>query len=52
VVQHVGSFEDGSAKAELRVLEGSGSDELEGITGQEDFLADPNGKVNLELSFS
>jgi hypothetical protein len=52
VVQHVGSFEDGAAKADLRVLEGSGSDELVGATGKGDFLADPKGKVNLKLTFS
>jgi hypothetical protein len=52
VVQHVGSFEDGAAKADLRVLEGSGSDELVGATGKGDFLAHPKGKVNLKLTFS
>jgi hypothetical protein len=39
-------------KADLRVLQGRGSDELVGTTGKGDILADPNGKVNLKLTFS
>jgi hypothetical protein len=52
VVQHIGKYEGGAATADLRVVEGSGSDELAGISGGGDFVADPSGKVNLELSFS
>jgi hypothetical protein len=50
VLQHDGSFENGAARADLRVLEGSGSGELTGITGEGDFVADPAGKVNLQLT--
>jgi hypothetical protein len=38
--------------SDLRVVEGSGSDELAGITDEGDFVADPSGKVNLKLTFS
>jgi hypothetical protein len=48
VLQHVGSFEDGAAKATLTVVSGTG--ELEGAAGDGDFLADPAGSVSLRLS--
>lgn len=47
VLQHVGKFEDGAAKATLTVL--SGTDELADASGSGDFLADPAGSVALEL---
>jgi hypothetical protein len=52
VVQHTGKFEDGAATAELQVVAGSGSEGLAGVSGSGDFVADPNGKVSLQLSFS
>jgi hypothetical protein len=52
VVQHIGRYEEGAATAHLQVVAGSGSDELIGVSGTGDFVADPNGKVNLKLNFS
>jgi hypothetical protein len=52
VVQHVGRFEDGAAKAELTVVGGASSGDLHGATGSGTFLADPSGKVSLQLSFA
>ena len=51
VLQHVGRFEDGAAKATLTVVPGSGTDELASVEGGGDFLADPSGSVKLDLSF-
>ncbi len=47
VVQHVGTFEDGAARAALTVV--SGTDELEGATGSGTLVADPSGRVTLSL---
>ena len=47
VLQHVGTFADGSADAELRVV--SGTDELKGASGTGTFKADPAGSVTLAL---
>ena len=48
VLQHVGEFRDGSAKATLTVV--GGTDELGQVTGSGDFLADPAGSISLSLS--
>jgi hypothetical protein len=48
VLQQVGSFADGAAVATLTVLGGSG--DLAGATGDGDMVADPSGRVTLELS--
>lgn len=48
VLQHVGTFADGAAKATLTVLTGTG--DLEGASGTGDLVADPNGKVTLDLA--
>lgn len=50
VLQHVGSYAEGSAKAGLVVIEGSGSGVLESVSGTGDFLANPSGSVHLNLS--
>jgi hypothetical protein len=47
VVQHVGTFADGAAKATLTVV--SGTDELEGATGGGNLVADPGGRIALTL---
>jgi hypothetical protein len=52
VVQHVGRFEDGAAKAELTVVAGSCSGDLSAARGSGTFVADPAGKVSLQLSFA
>jgi hypothetical protein len=52
VVQHVGDYKDGAAKADLTVIGGAGSEDLSTAAGRGDFLADPGGRVRLELSFS
>jgi hypothetical protein len=51
VLQHVGRFEAGAAKAELTVVAGCGTGELTQAKGRGDFLADPAGKVELQLDF-
>ena len=50
VLQHVGAFEGGAAKAELSVLSGSCSGQLAGTTGGGDFIADPAGRVTLDVT--
>ena len=47
VLQHVGTFEDGAAKATLTVI--SGTDELKGATGTGQFVADPAGRITLTI---
>ena len=47
VLQHVGTFEDGAAKATLTVI--SGTDELKGVTGTGEFVADPAGRITLTI---
>ena len=47
VLQHVGTFADGAATANLTVV--SGTDELKGATGTGDFVADPAGRITLDL---
>ena len=51
VLQHVGTFEDGVARAEVSVVAGTGTGELEGLTGDGTFVAErgPTGTVSLEL---
>ena len=47
VLQHVGTFEDGAAKATLTMI--SGTDELKGATGAGQFVADPSGRITLTI---
>ena len=47
VLQHVGTFEDGAAKATLTVV--SGTDELQGATGSGKLVADPGGRITLTV---
>ena len=47
VLQHVGTFEDGAAKARLTVV--SGTDELKGATGIGELVADPAGRITLSV---
>lgn len=49
VLQHSGTFENGSADATLSVV--SGTNELKSVSGTGDFKADPAGSVTLNLSF-
>lgn len=48
VLQHVGAFEAGAAKASLVVVSGTG--DLADAAGDGDFLADPAGSIALRLS--
>ncbi len=48
VLRQIGDFADGAAKAELTVIGGSGG--FEGATGEGDLVADPSGRVTLDLS--
>ncbi len=47
VVQHVGTYEGGAAKATLTVV--SGTDELEAATGRGTLVADPGGRITLSI---
>jgi len=51
VVEHSGTFKDGAATASLAVVDGCGTDELSGARGTGDFVADPSGRVTLDLAF-
>jgi hypothetical protein len=50
VVQHVGAFEGAAAKADLTVVAGACAGGLAGTTGGGDFVADPAGRVRLDLT--
>jgi hypothetical protein len=47
VLQHVGRFEAGAAKAVLTVLSGTG--DLQGASGTGQLVADPAGRITLTL---
>jgi hypothetical protein len=47
-VQHVGTFEEGAARAALPIAPGSGTDELRSIAGHGSFVANPGCTVTLE----
>jgi hypothetical protein len=47
VLQHVGTFADGVAKATLTVV--SGTDELKGAAGSGELIADPGGRISLTV---
>ena len=47
VLQHVGTFADGAARATLTVV--SGTDELKDATGSGDLVADPSGRITLSV---
>jgi hypothetical protein len=47
VLQHVGTFADGAARATLTVV--SGTDELKHATGSGDLVADPSGRITLSV---
>lgn len=51
VLEHTGAFRDGAARATVRVVPASGTQELAATTGSGDFVADPGGSVHLELTF-
>jgi hypothetical protein len=48
VLRHIGTFTDGAAKSELTVVGGSG--DFEGAAGSGSMVADPGGRVSLDLS--
>ena len=48
VLRHIGTFADGAAKSELTVVGGSG--DFEGAGGTGSMVADPSGRVSLDLS--
>ena len=47
VLRHVGTFEDGAAKAELRIV--SGTEDLGSAIGSGTMIADPNGRISLTI---
>jgi hypothetical protein len=50
VLRHVGTFADGVARADLSVVEGSGTGDLAAAAGDGELVADPGGKVTLRLT--
>jgi hypothetical protein len=48
VLRHIGTFTDGAATSELTVVGGSGG--FDGAAGAGSMVADPSGRVSLELS--
>jgi hypothetical protein len=52
VLQHVGEFRDGAARAALTVVADSGSGALAGVSGDGEFVADPKGSMTLHLQFA
>lgn len=48
VLRHIGTFTDGAAKSDLTVIGGSG--DFEGAAGAGSMVADPAGRVTLDLS--
>jgi len=50
VLQHVGTYGDGTATADLSVVSGAGSADLADVTGEGEFTADPAGHVTLRLA--
>ena len=49
VLRHVGRYRDGSATADLDVVAGCASGGLAGIDGRGEFVADPAGRIHLDL---
>lgn len=50
VLRHLGSYADGAAKATLTVVPGANSGALASAIGGGDLVADPNGRVVLDLT--
>lgn len=48
VLRHIGTFTDGAAKSDLTVIGGSG--DFEGAAGTGTMVADPGGRVSLDLA--
>jgi hypothetical protein len=48
VLRHIGTFGDGAASSELTVVGGSG--DLEGASGTGRMVADPGGRLTLDLA--
>jgi hypothetical protein len=48
VLRHIGTFTDGAARSELTVV--GGSDDFEDAAGSGNMVADPAGRVTLDLS--
>lgn len=48
VLRHMGTFADGAAKSELTVVGGSG--DFDGAAGAGTMVADPSGRVSLDLA--
>jgi hypothetical protein len=51
ILQHIGSYGNGAARATLAVIEGANSGELKSAKGAGEFLADPSGSLTLELTY-
>ena len=48
ILRHIGTFTDGAAKSGLTVVGGSG--DFEGASGTGSMVADPGGRVSIDLS--
>ncbi len=51
VMKDNGTFEGGSAKSTLQIISGSGTEELKGISGSGNYIANQNG-FNIELDYT
>jgi hypothetical protein len=49
VLRHVGEYRDGAATASLEVVAGCASGELAGVEGSGELVADPSGRIRLDL---
>lgn len=51
VLEHRGRFEEGAAKGPIVIAPGSGTDELSGLAGSGELVADPQGSLTLSVTF-
>lgn len=51
LLRHIGSYEDGVARAAVDIVSSAATDELAEVEGSGEFVADPSPSLRLELSF-
>lgn len=52
IMQHTGTFENGVASSTFSIVEGSGTEQLVGISGQGSFKSTEGGKADYQLSYT
>jgi hypothetical protein len=52
VIQHIGKFEKGVARSELKIIPGAGSGELKGLDGIGNYSVEENGVGKVTMQFS